>query len=233
MISLINHDSQWGGSVRLYNLPRCLKPPNKSTVDGSHFWHGRSPRSSNTAAKKSYDVSRASCDLRGFPSDVWQRLHQWQPSFEDLLGISWVPKDADIVSPKIFTQMPMKSRSRPAWAERPSAPEAAAIFHRWDDATRFAKIKISSAINGLVTENVGLIFPMIASHLKTGLSDQQNHWLQWGTRHFQTHPNVTNQWNVRNQFGQVTRHAAQRDTVHDFSPLLKCPVARSLESLWR
>ena len=29
---------------------------------------------------------------------------------------------------------------------------------------------------GLVTENVGLIFPMIASHLKTGLSDQQNHW---------------------------------------------------------
>ena len=41
---------------------------------------------------------------------------------------------------------------------------------------------------GLVTENVGLIFPMIASHLKTGLSDQQNHWVQWGLAYFQTHP---------------------------------------------
>ena len=40
-----------------------------------------------------------------------------------------------------------------------------------------------------LAENVGLIFPMIASHLKTGLSDQQNHWVQWGTRHFQTHLN--------------------------------------------
>ena len=29
---------------------------------------------------------------------------------------------------------------------------------------------------------------MIASHLKTGFHDQQNHWVQWGTSHFQTHP---------------------------------------------
>ena len=39
-----------------------------------------------------------------------------------------------------------------------------------------------------LSENVGLIFPIIYSHLKTGLSDQQNHWVQWGTQHFQTHP---------------------------------------------
>ena len=44
--------------------------------------------------------------------------------------------------------------------------------------------------DGFGPENVGLIFPMIASHLKTGLSDQQNHWVQWGTQHFQTHPDV-------------------------------------------
>ena len=42
--------------------------------------------------------------------------------------------------------------------------------------------------HGGLSENVGLIFPTIASLLKTGLSDQQNHWVQWGTQHFQTHP---------------------------------------------
>ena len=36
-------------------------------------------------------------------------------------------------------------------------------------------------LNMGLSENVGLIFPMIASHLKTGFHDQQNHWVQWGT----------------------------------------------------
>ena len=31
-----------------------------------------------------------------------------------------------------------------------------------------------------LSENVGLIFPMIASHLKTGFHDQQNHWVRFG-----------------------------------------------------
>ena len=39
-----------------------------------------------------------------------------------------------------------------------------------------------------LSENVGLIFPMIASHLYNRDSDQQNHWVQWGTQHFQTNP---------------------------------------------
>ena len=32
------------------------------------------------------------------------------------------------------------------------------------------------------------IFPMIASHFSERDNDQQNHWVQWGTQHFQTHP---------------------------------------------
>ena len=43
--------------------------------------------------------------------------------------------------------------------------------------------------NGFGPENVGLIFPMIASHFSKRDNDQQNHWVQCGTRHFQTHPN--------------------------------------------
>ena len=32
---------------------------------------------------------------------------------------------------------------------------------------------------------------MIASHLKKRDNDQQKHWVQWGTQHFQTHPHVS------------------------------------------
>ena len=38
-----------------------------------------------------------------------------------------------------------------------------------------------------LSENVGFIFPMIASHFSWRDNDQQNHWVQWGTQHFQTH----------------------------------------------
>ena len=41
-----------------------------------------------------------------------------------------------------------------------------------------------------MSENVGLIFPMIASHFSKRDNDQQNHWVQWGTQHFQTNPYV-------------------------------------------
>ena len=42
-----------------------------------------------------------------------------------------------------------------------------------------------------LSENVGLIFPMIASHFSKRDNDQQNHWVQWATQHFQTHPGVS------------------------------------------
>ena len=45
-------------------------------------------------------------------------------------------------------------------------------------------------IYGFGPENVGLIFPMIASHLKTGLSDQQNHWVQWGLANIFRHTHI-------------------------------------------
>ena len=32
------------------------------------------------------------------------------------------------------------------------------------------------------------VYSQTNSHLKTGLSDQQNHWVHRGTQHFQTHP---------------------------------------------
>ena len=41
-----------------------------------------------------------------------------------------------------------------------------------------------------LSENVGLIFPMIASHLISRDNDHENHWVKRGTRHFQTNPNV-------------------------------------------
>ena len=43
-----------------------------------------------------------------------------------------------------------------------------------------------------LSENVGLIFPMIASHLKTGFHDQQNHWVFRGLANIfrQTHFHV-------------------------------------------
>ena len=41
-----------------------------------------------------------------------------------------------------------------------------------------------------MSENVGLIFPMIASHLKTGLSDQQNHWGKWGLANIFRHTHI-------------------------------------------
>ena len=47
-----------------------------------------------------------------------------------------------------------------------------------------------------LSENVGLIFPMIASHFSWRDHDQQNHWVQWGTQHFQTHPNMGSQWDL-------------------------------------
>ena len=40
---------------------------------------------------------------------------------------------------------------------------------------------------GFGPENVGLIFPMIASHLKRD-NDQQNHWVFRGLAYFQTNP---------------------------------------------
>ena len=40
-----------------------------------------------------------------------------------------------------------------------------------------------------LSENVGLIFPMIASHFSWRDNDQQNHWVQWGLAYFQTHLN--------------------------------------------
>ena len=43
---------------------------------------------------------------------------------------------------------------------------------------------------GFGPENVGLIFPMIASHLKTGFHDQQNHWVQWGTQPIFRHTQI-------------------------------------------
>ena len=45
-----------------------------------------------------------------------------------------------------------------------------------------------------LSENVGLIFPMIAIFHRD--NDQQNHWVQWGTQHFQTHPHE-NQWMIQ------------------------------------
>ena len=41
---------------------------------------------------------------------------------------------------------------------------------------------------GFGPENVGLIFPMIYSHFSWRDNDQPNHWVQWATQHFQTHP---------------------------------------------
>ena len=40
---------------------------------------------------------------------------------------------------------------------------------------------LPKAIFGLVTENVGLIFPMIYSHFSKRDNDQENHWVFWGT----------------------------------------------------
>ena len=39
-----------------------------------------------------------------------------------------------------------------------------------------------------LSENVGLIFPMNEIAIFNRDNDQQNHWVQWGTQHFQTHP---------------------------------------------
>ena len=45
-------------------------------------------------------------------------------------------------------------------------------------------------ICGLVTENVGLCWVNFPNEIAIFHrdNDQQNHWVQWGTQHFQTHP---------------------------------------------
>ena len=53
-----------------------------------------------------------------------------------------------------------------------------------------------------LSENVGWIFPMIASHFSWRDNDQQNHWVQWGLAYFQTHPFHPNEGCFPNQ-----RHA--------------------------
>ena len=47
------------------------------------------------------------------------------------------------------------------------------VYSQWNSHS----IGIMIIIQVGLSENVGLIFPMIYSHLKTGLSDQQNHWV--------------------------------------------------------
>ena len=117
MISLINHESS-EVSVRSLQFTQMFETTNRIN---SWWWSLLTWEESPVikhSCKKSYDVSRASCD----PGI--------QPSFEDILG---APMLTSCPFAKIFTQMPMKSRSRPAWVERPSAPEAAPIFHQgWD-----------------------------------------------------------------------------------------------------
>ena len=56
----------------------------------------------------------------------------------------------------------------------------------WEEPTWFTK-RVAQQAHLALSENVGLIFPMIASHFKTGLSDQQNHWVQWGTLYIFRH----------------------------------------------
>ena len=45
---------------------------------------------------------------------------------------------------------------------------------------------------GLVTENVGYIPNEIAIFHRD--NDHENHWVQWGTQHFQTHPYGESFW---------------------------------------
>ena len=45
-------------------------------------------------------------------------------------------------------------------------------------------------IFGFGPENVGLIFPMIASHFSKRYNDQQNHWVQWGLANSFRHTHI-------------------------------------------
>ena len=73
-----------------------------------------------------------------------------------------------------------------------------------------------------LSENVGLIFPMIASHFSWRDHDQQNHSVFWGTQHFQTNPYSTT---TQLQFGFFTTPLASFPIFRHRWSVQKCPEA--------
>ena len=71
-----------------------------------------------------------------------------------------------------------------------AGPDWSKISGKWPSRNSgFSQLQ-NGDLYGFGPENVGLIFPMIASHLYSRDNDQQKHWVQWGLAYFQTNPNL-------------------------------------------
>ena len=64
-------------------------------------------------------------------------------------------------------------------------------------------------------------------------NDQQNHWVQWGTRHFQTHPFINcSYWIFLHRTGMAHGGQERRMLMDVPSPCRSSPRGRSSKSSW-